>query len=174
MSEDQPGVILRLLNPADADDLDAEHTPELNEYSWFGFRRPGLTRSRIEAGEEITETRGSFAISRPSGHLLGDVGWRLLTSGPAASSFYYEIGIYVLVGERGLGYGTQAQRLIAEYLFDTTLANRVQASTDVANLAEQRSLEKAGFHREGVMRGFQFRHGSWHDLVLFSKLRGEA
>ncbi|MFF4102605.1 GNAT family N-acetyltransferase [Streptomyces sp. NPDC001903] len=49
----------------------------------------------------------------------------------------------------------------------------MQAWTDVRNLAEQRALEKAGFTREGVLRGAQWRGGRWHDQVLFSILRGD-
>ena len=55
-----------------------------------------------------------------------------------------------------------------------TDVNRVEAATDVADLAEQRALEKAGFIREGILRGAQFRAGSWHDLVYFSLLRKET
>ena len=63
---------------------------------------------------------------------------------------------------------------MAAYLFETTDANRVEASTDVENLAEQRALEKAAFVREGINRGAQWRAGAHHDLVLYSKLRGDA
>ncbi|MFB9397294.1 GNAT family N-acetyltransferase [Streptomyces echinatus] len=73
----------------------------------------------------------------------------------------------------GRGIGTQAQRLLAEYLFDHTRAERLQAWTDCANLAEQRALEKAGFVREGVLRSAQWRGGQWHDQVIFSMLRAE-
>jgi len=40
-----------------------------------------------------------------------------------------------------------------------------------ANIAEQRALEKAGFTREGVMRGIGWRGGSWRDGVMYSLLR---
>jgi RimJ/RimL family protein N-acetyltransferase len=36
------------------------------------------------------------------------------------------------------------------------------------------SLEKAGFRREGVARGSQFRAGSFHDLVTYARLRDDA
>jgi RimJ/RimL family protein N-acetyltransferase len=39
--------------------------------------------------------------------------------------------------------------------------------------AEQRSLEKAGFTREGVLRGFEYRLGRRYDLATYGKLRGE-
>ena len=50
---------------------------------------------------------------------------------------------------------------------------RLEASTDVDNAAEQRALDKAGFTREGVLRSAQFRDGTFHDLVLYSRLRGD-
>ena len=58
-------------------------------------------------------------------------------------------------------------------MFATTPIHRVEASTDVENLAEQRSLEKAGFIREAVLRGVQFRAGAWHDLVNYARLRDD-
>ena len=54
-----------------------------------------------------------------------------------------------------------------------TPIERVEASTDVENVPEQRALERAGFTREGVLRRAQWRAGDWHDVVLYSKLRGE-
>ena len=76
---------------------------------------------------------------------------------------------------RGQGYGTAAQRLLARYLFAHTQGvNRVQAETEITNIAEQRALEKAGFTREGVLRGATFRAGKWHDQVVYGVLRAEV
>jgi RimJ/RimL family protein N-acetyltransferase len=72
---------------------------------------------------------------------------------------------------RGLGFGSVAQRLLADYLFATTSVNRIEAATDIENLAEQRALAKAGFVREGVFRGAQHRAGAWHDLAIYSVVR---
>jgi len=85
-----------------------------------------------------------------------------------------EIGARLFPEHRGRGVGTAAQRLLVEYLFATTLANRLQAITDVENLAEQRVLERIGFRREGVMRGLAFIGGRWRDGVLYARLRGDT
>lgn len=53
--------------------------------------------------------------------------------------------------------------LVAQYLFDRFSVHRVEAGTDVDNIAEQRALQRAGFRREGVARGAQWRAGGWHD-----------
>jgi RimJ/RimL family protein N-acetyltransferase len=60
------------------------------------------------------------------------------------------------------------------YLFAHTQVNRVEAVTEVTNFGEQRALEKAGFTREGILRGTTFRQGQWHDQVIYSVLRHEV
>ena len=167
-------VFLRVLTPADADALELENTPELNEFNWYGAREPGLFRKRVVEGPAHDEAVGHFAIAKETGHLIGEISWRRVASSPLPASFYFNIGIYLLAAERGKGYGSEAQLLMADYLFATTLAERVEAGTDVDNVAEQRALEKAGFTREGVHRGYQWRFGAWHDMVVFSRLRGDA
>jgi RimJ/RimL family protein N-acetyltransferase len=164
-------VTLRLLTGADADVIEREHTAELDPYGWFGVRRPGRLRHRIETSEDITGDSGILAIARTTGHLLGEVSWRRIATGPTPASFCWEIGVYVVRAERGRGAGSAGQRLAAAYLFETSLASRVQALTDVDNIAEQRALEKAGFTREGTMRGYQYRFGAWHDVCVYSTLR---
>ena len=83
------------------------------------------------------------------------------------------LGIDLLPDARGKGYGAEAQRLFADWLFANTPANRVEAQTDVDNVAEARSLERAGFTREGILRGAQFRAGAYHDLIVYSRLRSD-
>ena len=86
----------------------------------------------------------------------------------------WEIGISLLPEFRGKGYGTTAQRLLVRYLFENTPVFRIQALTDAENIAEQRSLEKAGFTREGVLRGCAFRAGAWRDEVLYAVIRPDV
>jgi len=38
--------------------------------------------------------------------------------------------------------------------------NRIEASTEITNIGEQRALERAGFTREGVLRGATFQGGA--------------
>jgi RimJ/RimL family protein N-acetyltransferase len=59
-------------------------------------------------------------------------------------------------------------------LFAHTQVNRIEATTEITNVAEQRALEKAGFTREGILRGATFRQGRWHDQVIYSVLRDEV
>jgi RimJ/RimL family protein N-acetyltransferase len=51
--------------------------------------------------------------------------------------------------------------------------HRLQAGTEVDNIAEQRALEAAGFQREGIHRGVYFRDGRWRDSVMYGLVRDE-
>ena len=104
---------------------------------------------------------------------VGDVSWHPVWYGPSAGSRALNIGISLAPTARGRGIGSRAQRLLAEHLFATTDVVRVEASTDVANVAEQRALEKAGFTREGVLRQAQARVDGLHDLVSYSIVRAD-
>jgi RimJ/RimL family protein N-acetyltransferase len=68
----------------------------------------------------------------------------------------------------------EAQRLLVDYLFAHTQVNRVEAVAEITNTSEQWALEKAGFTREGVLRGYGFRGGAWRDAIMYSVLREEA
>ena len=105
------------------------------------------------------------------GVAVGDVSWHSVWYGPNSGSRALNIGISLAAAARGKGVGSRAQRMLAAHLFATTDVDRVEASTDVANVAEQRALEKAGFSREGVLRSAQARADGRHDLVSYSILR---
>jgi aminoglycoside 6'-N-acetyltransferase len=114
---------------------------------------------------------GSLLIELLDETPVGVVTWIQIPYGPNRRSLAWNIGITVHPVFRGRHIGVAAQRLLAEELFSTSDANRVVADTDIANVAEQRSLERAGFSREGVARGAQWRRGAWHDRVIYSRLR---
>lgn len=52
------------------------------------------------------------------------------------------------------GYATEATRAIINWAFQQTTIYRVNASTDIENIASQRVLEKAGMVREGLLRKY--------------------
>jgi RimJ/RimL family protein N-acetyltransferase len=116
----------------------------------------------------IGEGASYLAVILEDSTCAGWVTWR-----PIARFGNYEIGIALFPDYRGRGIGTEAQRQLVEYLFNNTTAHRLQAGTEVENLAEQRALEKVGFVREGTMRGVQFRAGTWRDSVMFGLVRSD-
>lgn len=104
------------------------------------------------------------------GVIVGTMSWHAVLYGPTRGSVAWSMGIALMPAVRGRGFGSVAQRLLSDHLLET--AHRVEASTDVDNHAEQRSLEKAGFTREGILRGAQYRADArHHDLVMYARTR---
>ena len=138
------------------------------EFAWFGWYQLMRFRQWWADNRLISDDIGILMVVRGEDR-LGFVTWHKMPSTPAC--FYWNIGIALLPDARGHGYGTQAQRLLAQYLFAHTTVHRIEAATEVGNVAEQRALEKAGFTREGVLRGVGWRDGAYRDGVWYSRLR---
>jgi RimJ/RimL family protein N-acetyltransferase len=140
-------------------------------HEWHGWSDPEWERRRwAESG--LLDNNGGTLIVLSGTDRVGAISWRKTQTGPTA--FNWAIGIGLAPEFRGHGYGSEAQRVLARYLFAHTQVNRIEATTEITNVAEQRALEKAGFTREGVLRGTTFRQGRWHDQVIYSVLRGEV
>jgi RimJ/RimL family protein N-acetyltransferase len=101
--------------------------------------------------------------------IIGTMSWHAVQYGPTIGSRAWSMGIALAPQWRGQGWGSIAQRLLADHLLES--ACRVEASTDIDNFAEQHSLEKAGFQREGVLRRAQRRADGQHDLVMYARVR---
>jgi len=168
-------VALRAPTLADVPLLDAwrQRAGADSEFEDFGPRLPLDYADLVERDALVVEDSGLLLVVVDA-HAIGSVSWHAVRYGPNAESRAWNIGIGLEPPFRGQGYGTTAQRQLAEALFATSPVNRVEASTDARNIAEQRALEKAGFTREGVLRGAQYRRGRWHDLVSYGRLRSDA
>lgn len=142
-------------------------------YNMFGLQRENGSASGFQARGLLDDDQGTLMIVTLAGAIVGSMSYHEVRYGPNVGSRAYNIGLNIVPEYRNKGYGSEAQHLLAEYLLQTFPIARVEAETDITNLAEQRALEKAGFVREGVLRKAQWRAGDWHDLVVFSKVRGD-
>jgi len=170
------GVRLRDVTLADADVLDAwNDAVEPGSFNDFGLHHRVPREGLLKGMPLRDENRGTLIVERLSDGLpIGSVSWRRVTVyGPSPGSDAWQIGIELIPAARGQGHGSAAQRLIADWLFAATTVNRVEASTDIENIPEQRALEKAGYVREGVIRGCQLRAGTLHDLAYYSRIRSD-
>lgn len=163
---------LRALTAADVPLLDSRAHPEINgEFNDFGVPAHGLA-PRLGPGVEAGSETGYLVVDVDA-EVAGSVTWDAVAYGPNPQSRCPSIGIALRPEWRGRGHGTAAQRMLADYLFLSLPVNRVEAQTDVENVAEQKALTRAGFSREGVLRGAQWRAGAWHDLAVYSRLRSD-
>ncbi|MFV2101815.1 GNAT family N-acetyltransferase [Micromonospora sp. LOL_024] len=147
-------VLLRRLGPLDADQMYRLHTD------------PAVVRTRVPptpAGCDEIDRRCRGAESQwlvggaaamavldvASGDFAGNC--MLLYDQPASGQAM--VGYSLLPRWRGHGYATRAVRLLARWGFDQVGLARLWAGTLPENVASQRVLEKAGFRREGLLRG---------------------
>jgi RimJ/RimL family protein N-acetyltransferase len=117
-------------------------------------------------------TISSFAIAdATTGELLGSISIHWLDHEQAVG----EVGYWVSRDARGRGVATRAVRLIARWAIQECGLRRLQLRADVDNDASQRVAEKAGFHREGVLRSVRRsdRQGRRVDFAVFSLLPEE-
>ena len=102
---------------------------------------------------------------------VADLSAHTVWYGPTPGSRALNIGVSLVEEFRGKGIGSIAQRLLADELHSQGIT-RVEAQTDVTNHAEKKSLDKAGYKFEGVLRRAQQRADGLHDLEIWSHISG--
>lgn len=107
-----------------------------------------------------------FIIEKKDGSKIGFIGNFLVGR-------LQEVGYALVSNERNKGYGTEAVKIVVDYLFLSKDIVRIQAGTNVENKPSQRVLEKVGFTREGIVRKEMFVRGKWTDFYRYSILREE-
>jgi RimJ/RimL family protein N-acetyltransferase len=146
--------------------VDADHPRPASTSRWddWGDMDP--------AAKDVDQQRWIIEVTDVSGEVatVGDLSAHAVWYGPTPGSRALNIGISVVESHRGLGIGSIAQRLLAEELHDRGTV-RVEASTDVENIPEQRALDKAGFVLEGTARLAQARRDGLHDLQVWAHVR---
>ena len=158
-------ISLRPVEPSDLPLLTGGDTP----FDDFGPRAP-LT----DAPPAKLDDSGGLTVVDDGGAVAGFVSWHWNHWGPNVASRCPMLGIWLRSPARGRGIGASAQRELAGLFFRHTTTNRVEAHTDVENVAEQRALEAAGFQREGLVRGAHWRDGAYRDGYLYAIIRQDV
>jgi aminoglycoside 6'-N-acetyltransferase len=156
------------LRPLAADDLDAVYRalkePEVARW-WGIFDADGIRRELLETAETT-----AFAID-----VDGDFAGVVMCS-EELDPDYRHAGIDIFLGEafQDRGYGSEAIRVLARYLFTERGHHRLTIDPAVANERAIRAYERVGFRRVGVMREYERgADGSWHDGLLLDLLARE-
>jgi RimJ/RimL family protein N-acetyltransferase len=165
-------VTLRPLGPADAAFLSRLRSlPEV--VSTSVPPRPPTARDiheRVTRSQAhwLAGTRADMVImDAATGAAAGDIG--LFYGEPLTGQAM--IGYSMLPGFRGRGFTTRAAQLVALWAFAETTVGRLIAGALPGNVASQRVLEKAGFRREGYLRGrLPGPRGTREDDVQFALL----
>ena len=91
--------------------------------------------------------------------------------GPLQSA---NLGYWVAERANSRGLATKAVAEVITVAFGELGLHRLEAGTLTDNLASQRVLEKNGFERIGLARGYLHIGGAWRDHVLFQLLFSET
>jgi ribosomal-protein-alanine N-acetyltransferase len=140
-----------------------------NDIGIMGEYEPIVQETRADLERQYDKlTEGQwFFVEKKDGTKIGFIAHF------AAHGKLVAIGYALLPRERGKGYGSEAIKVMVDYLFLSKNIVRIQAETHPQNIASQRVLEKAGFKTEGIIRKSFFSRGVWRDTAMFSILREE-
>jgi RimJ/RimL family protein N-acetyltransferase len=118
--------------------------------------------SRAERG-----TGYSFAIADgATGRAVGQAGLWLKDAAEGRAS----VGYWVAGSARGRGAAGCAVRALARWAHDELRIPRVELHVEPWNAASIRTAERAGFRREGLLRGWQEIGGERRDLFVYARL----
>lgn len=82
-----------------------------------------------------------------------------------------EIGYYLGENFTRQGIAQKSLNAFINFFFEELNFNRIEATTNIENIASARLLEKLGFTKEGILRETSQLHGKWIDEAVYSLLR---
>ena len=124
--------------------------------------------ARYEQGR-LDGTKDGFAIVDGDGEFLG----LALVPEIEAEARTAELGYMVAPEARGRGAATEALRQLTDWAFDRGLI-RLELRIDADNAPSVRVAERCGYTREGLLRSVHFKDGRRTDLLIYSRLPGDA
>ncbi|MGW7531996.1 GNAT family N-acetyltransferase [Amycolatopsis sp. NPDC054798] len=137
-------------------------------FQWTNFTGPRARRRFAEDGF-LSPASSAVAVTVDS-VVAGMATWEAADrGGPAGGCF--RVGVALLPDYRGHGTDTKAYQLLVDQVFRHTRAHRLEAFVDSEDLAGQHTLEKTGFHREGLLCQVTWRDGGYRDEVVYAILR---
>jgi ribosomal-protein-alanine N-acetyltransferase len=168
-----PTIKLRYAVEADAERL-LELASDREVTQWFSWgpystlAEPQAYIATLERRREAGELL-DFVIDHHADGVIGVTGLSEL----AARDRRATVGTWVGRPHWGTGANPESKQLITALAFGYLGFDRLTAWANTRNGRSQLALERAGFTREGVLRGWH-RHGDErHDVVVFRLLRGE-
>ncbi len=161
-----PGVVLRPLELADAEALFAAHGDAETHHFWSSPAHASVEETRAYIAETLAiEGAHVWAITESGGEALGRIALFNVREGVG------EIGVIMRREATGRGLASKALNLVIEYGFGPLGLHRIGADIDPDNTNSISLFLRAGFQREGLLRGNWKTHLGVRDSVMMGKLR---
>ena len=169
-------VTLRLPRLEDANALaQGVRDPAIVRYaavSWAGDSEEELAERIATAWPEAAQAGNRLDLAIATANDDAVIGY-LVVFGVIRRHARCEIGFVLFPEARGRGAMTRAIDLACRWAYAQGFV-RVQAATDVTNEAAQRTLARAGFKREGVLRSYiAAPDGTRCDFEMYSRLASD-
>lgn len=160
------GVVLRPLTLDDAAALFAAHGDAETHHYWSGPAHQSVE----ETADYIAATLALpgahvWAVTESGGEALGRIGLFVEREGVG------DIGVIMRREATGRGLASKALKLVEDYAFGVLALHRLAADIDPDNSASLSLFLRAGFQREGLLRGNWKTHLGIRDSVIMGKLR---
>ena len=133
-----------------------------------------------DAGERFVErqwqraregTGYPFVIAdRPTDRPLGVMSLRMKDAADGRAS----IGYWLVRSARGRGAAAAALRAVTAWAFEDLRIPRLELYVEPWNTASARTAERAGFQREGLLRGWQRIGAERRDMAMYALLATDA
>lgn len=176
----EPGFVLRSFQPGDGAQLaEAIHASYEHLKTFMGWAKPDQSveyheqRARMNRARWLLAEEFVIGIWAPDGsRLLGGCGYHLREG--ALELCNAEIGMWIRGDAAGRGLGTAVLQALLRWGFTEWPWLRLSWRCSSSNVASQRTAEKAGLQREGVLRSHAIDpDGARRDTFCYAHLRDE-
>ncbi|KAF2728431.1 acyl-CoA N-acyltransferase [Polyplosphaeria fusca] len=165
-----PRLLIRPMHPQDAETMQhAASPPSITKYMTLVFAHPyTLEHARTWINLNLTHPSNNWVITplTDPGTVIGGIGFK---PGSDVQSHTAEIGYWI--GEEWQGKGLMVEAVVAvtdwEFVERGDVVRKVWAGVCGGNDGSMRVLEKAGYVKEGVLKGHVEKHGEVRDMHMF-------
>lgn len=164
-------LVLRPLTESDTTDLYAvlSDTDVVNYAIGYAHDSLDDTVAYIRSVIDAYDTGHALILGimqKQTQQLLGIIGFELWFPSHNRAEIGYTLG----KPHWHQGYATEALLALCQYGFKTLALHRIEATAQPGNTASWRVLEKAGFHRDGLLPDYILSRGTYRDTYLYSHL----
>lgn len=172
MNLESKRIYLRPLQEVDAPIMLGITTDE--EIRYMTGTKQNFTLEQIHAHiQNINHdsSRYDFAIClKENDQMIGELSILDINEGDKKAGFRISMSSIELTGK---GYGTEAIKIVLQFVFEELHLNRLQLEVFSHNLRGLRAYEKVGFVKEGVLRESLYYKGSYSDEIIMAILKSD-
>jgi RimJ/RimL family protein N-acetyltransferase len=160
------GLVLRPLTLDDSEALFAAHSDAKAHHYWSSPAHASVAETRRYIEDTLAIPNAHvWAITESGAEALGRIALFAQREGVG------EIGIIMRPDATGRGLASKAVNLVCEHGFSALGLHRIAADVDPDNSASLSLFLRAGFQREGLLRGNWKTHIGIRDTVMLARLK---